>query len=233
MAFKGLRVFALAPARAGSKGVPGKNLRRFNGRPLLEHTIDAARSCEFIDDIILSSDSEEILNLGRRLGALSHLRSPLAATDSATATEVVANVIDDVIEGKFPGDCYIVYLQPTSPLRRGAHISAAFNLMAQTGSEGCVSVVHMSESPYKSYILSLEGRLQPIFDEQKTNSNRQCLPVAYYPNGAIYIFLVSEFLKKGQFPTNGAIPLIMSPEESIDIDTEEDLIYAESICRLR
>jgi CMP-N-acetylneuraminic acid synthetase len=221
----------LIPARGGSKGVPNKNLRRLNGKPLFEYAIDAAFECQFIDEIILSSDSDEILKLGEKLGVVTHVRSLLAASDISTASQVVLDVIFDKFKHNLSKDNYFVYLQPTSPFRTGAHITSAFELMGQHCVDGCISVIRMLQSPYKSYVMNSQGRLKSIFDEEKTNANRQTLPIAYYPNGAIYIFTASDFLRKNSFPTNGSVPLIMSPEDSIDIDTEQDFFKAESLCR--
>lgn len=231
MSFKGAKVVALIPARAGSKGIPHKNLRHFNGKPLVQHAINSALYCDVVDEIILSSDSEDILNIGRQMGIKTHLRSRSAADDGSTASQVILDLLSDESKSLHSGDAYIVYLQPTSPLRTSDHISAAFNSMDKKDSNGCVSVCLMTKSPFKSYILDSRGRLASLFEEEKTNANRQSLPETFYPNGAIYIFLVSDFLKKEGFPTNGAVPFIMSLEDSIDIDTEQDLLIAEKLCR--
>ena len=231
VSFKGVKVVALIPARARSKGIPHKNLRLFKGKPLVEHTINSALYCDVIDEIILSSDLEDILNVGRQMGIKTHLRSHSAADDNSTASQVLIDLLKNGSKSLLSGDVYIVYLQPTSPLRTSDHISAAFNLMDKKDVNRCVSVCLMTKSPFKSYILDSRGRLDSLFDEERTNANRQSLPVTYYPNGAIYIFLISDFLKKESFPTNGAVPFIMSLEDSIDIDTEQDLFIAEKLCR--
>lgn len=231
MSFKGAKVVALIPARGGSKGIPYKNQRLFNGQPLVQYAINSALYCDVIDEIILSSDSEDILNIGQQMGIKTHLRSRSAADDDSTASQVIVDLLNNGSKNFHSGDAYIVYLQPTSPLRTSEHISAAFNLMDKKDSDGCVSVCVMTKSPFKSYMLDSRGRLASLFDEEKTNENRQSLPETFYPNGAIYIFLVSDFLKKESFPTNGAVPFIMSLEDSIDIDTEQDILIAEKLCR--
>lgn len=231
LSFKNKEVVALVPARGGSKGIPGKNLRILGGIPLVTHTLRAAVGCELIDRVVLSSDSDTILSLGREIGAVSHRRSAIASNDSATAFDVVSDFINYLGPAKAVEDSYLVYLQPTSPFRTSAHIRAAFELMMATECDMCVSVVETTPSPYKSYALDSKGRLRSLFDEIKTNANRQSLPSVYHPNGAIYIFPVHEFVRRGVFPTNGAVPYIMSAAESIDIDLEEDFILAESLCR--
>jgi CMP-N-acetylneuraminic acid synthetase len=90
--------------------------------------------------------------------------------------------------------------------------------------------MELKKTPYKAFILSNEGLLKSLFDEELTSSNRQTLPTAYYPNGAMYIFLLSEFIKNGNFPSNGSLPFIMTEYESIDIDTEDDFVMMEKLC---
>ncbi|WVN42127.1 acylneuraminate cytidylyltransferase family protein [beta proteobacterium MWH-UniP1] len=231
MAFKNKAVVALVPARGGSKAVPGKNLRSLGGKPLVTHTLRAAIGCDLVDQVVLSSDSNAILSLGREAGVVIHRRSAIASNDSATAFDVVSDFINYLGPAKAVEDSYLVYLQPTSPFRTSAHIRAAFELMMATECDMCVSVVETTQSPYKSYTLDSKGRLRSLFDEAQTNANRQSLPSVYHPNGAIYIFPVHQFVRRGVFPTNGAVPYIMSVADSIDIDSEEDFVLAESLCR--
>ena len=210
--------------------MPGKNLRSFGGRPLVAHTLRAAIGCDLVDQVVLSSDSDAILSLGREAGVYSHRRSDIASNDSATAFDVVSDFVNHVASAESVEDGYLVYLQPTSPFRTSTHIRTAFELMLETECDKCVSVVEINQSPYKSYTLDSKGRLRPLFDETQTNANRQSLPCVYYPNGAIYIFPLHEFVRRGVFPTDGAVPYIMSAADSIDIDSEEDFILAESLC---
>jgi CMP-N-acetylneuraminic acid synthetase len=92
-----------------------------------------------------------------------------------------------------------------------------------------ISVVEMSKSPYKSFGLDTEGRLQSIFDERLSNVRRQDLPPAYLPNGAIYIFRISDYRERGGIPSNGSVPFIMSEADSLDVDTEADIRYLEYV----
>ena len=119
-------------------------------------------------------------------------------------------------------DPYIVYLQPTSPLRTAIHIDDAFNQMQRNNAHKLISVVEMAKSPFKSFILDRSGLLEALFDEDKTNARRQDLPRVYLPNGAIYIFRLSDFNCRSKFPSNGSMPYFMSDKDSLDIDTEAD-----------
>lgn len=210
----------LIPARGGSKGLTRKNLRDLAGKPLLHYAIDAARSSGHVSDIYLSSEDEEILASGRQAGCRAILRPAALAQDDSTATQVVQHFFETT---KLDGDPYIIYLQPTSPLRTSVHLDEAIGMMTAAGAESLVSVVELQKSPFKSFITGEDGRLKSLFEEQFSNHNRQQLPKAYIPNGAIYIFRKSLFLARGGFPSDGSLPYIMSAADSIDIDTEADL----------
>lgn len=221
-------MIALVPARGGSKGVALKNIRLLGGKPLLSYSLDAARSCDIIDKIVLSTDSKEILSFGRLWGVHTHARSQYASTDLATAADVVLEFLGNYQESPPYFDDYMVYLQPTSPFRSSIHIASAFALMEEMKVDACTSVVRLLRSPRKAFELNPQGLLQPLFDKFEANANRQSLPTAYYPNGAIYIFKISQFISIGGFPSNLSAPFEMSPEESLDIDSESDLSLAES-----
>ena len=220
---------ALVPARGGSKGVPRKNLRVIKGKPLIAHTLDAAKGSAYVDKVYLSSDDGEILEFGRSLNIETIDRDSSAATDAATAKDVVLDFIRQLAKPLIDENPYLVYLQPTSPLRTTAHIDAAFAELEAKGGSMSVSVVQLKKTPYKSFKLSEAGLLESLFEEKLSNANRQALPPTFYPNGAIYIFPLLEFIRNGGFPSNGSAPYIMSERESIDIDTEDDIAMMESL----
>lgn len=229
MTFKNRQVLALVPARGGSKGIPRKNLRLVRGKPLIEHTIQAAIESKVVDRVYVSSDDDEILRISSDMGAEPLKRPDAAASDTATATSVVLDFISQLPPSLMAADPYIVYLQPTSPLRTSSHIDGAFCKMDAENVSISLSVVQLKRLPYKSFKLTEDGLLQSLFDESLSNANRQALPVTYYPNGALYIFPLSEFLVKGGFPSNGSVPFVMSENDSIDIDTEDDIAMSERL----
>ena len=117
MAFDNHPVLALIPARGGSKGVPRKNLRLVKGKPLLAYTLEAAKNSSNVDTTYLSSDDTEILKVGESLGIQSILRPWQSSSDNATADDVVNHFLSILSQEMVSLDPYIVYLQPTSPLR--------------------------------------------------------------------------------------------------------------------
>jgi N-acylneuraminate cytidylyltransferase len=114
------RVLAVIPARAGSKGLPGKNHLVLSGKPLIQWTIEAALQTSGIDQVIVSSDDDVVINLADSLGVSAHRRAAALSGDTAQASAVIADAL-----AHFPGFQTLVYLQPTSPLRASVHIEEA------------------------------------------------------------------------------------------------------------
>jgi CMP-N-acetylneuraminic acid synthetase len=224
------RTVALIPARGGSKGVKRKNLREVAGKPLLQHTVDAARSCSSIGDIYLSSEDGEILAAGEGMGCKLVRRPAALAQDDSSANDVVFDFFNQV---PLADEDVILYLQPTSPLRTGAHLDDALAQMTKAGASGLVAVVELEKSPYKAFALDAQGKLESLFGERYSNYGRQQLPKAYMPNGAIYIFTKKLFTDRAGFPSNGSLPYIMSPADSVDIDTDADLELASRLMEQR
>lgn len=223
------QVFAIIPARGGSKGLPGKNLMKLAGKSLLERAIESAKDCLFVDATVVSSDDAEILGEALRLGAINHRRADAAATDESTAAGVILDFLNNAEVEIDPSiDPWIVYLQPTSPLRTSEMVEQVFDLLAKhPGAKSVVSVVKPNKSPY--WAMTAEGgKLKPLFPEAYS-ANRQSLPQAYLPNGAIYCFKLSEFKKENKFPFDGALAYVMSEDDSVDIDTQADFDRAAAL----
>lgn len=227
----GRPVVALIPARGGSKGLPRKNMTVIAGKPLIAYTIAAAKRSTIIDETFVSSDDNEILKTSAALGAQVILRPEHMANDTASPVAVVQHFVDALSESTRDRDPVVVYLQPTSPLRNEHHIDSLLREMSQARAFGAVSVVEANDPPYKAFRLDEKGRLLSLFDERLSNARRQDLPRCFYPNGAIYAFKVSAFESRNGFPSNDSLPFIMSRDESIDIDNQDDLVRAEAALR--
>lgn len=222
MALNGKPVIALVPARGGSKGVIGKNMRLVRGTPLVGYTLQAALKSQYITEVYLSSDDEQTLFYGQEIGVSLVRRPNEYSSDTASANSVVEHCLTIFAENLIEQDPYIVYLQPTSPLRTSEHIDDALRKMAERGLHKLISVVEMAKSPFKAFVLDEYGTLRALFEERVTNHRRQDLPKVYLPNGAIYIFRISDFRDQNAFPSNGSYPYIMCETDSLDIDTLDD-----------
>jgi CMP-N-acetylneuraminic acid synthetase len=226
-------ILALIPARRGSKGIPNKNRAIVAGRPLIDFTITAAKKSIFIDQLFVSSDCQEILNIARSLGATPISRPDEFSTDDASSVDVVSHFLTKLPRQYINTNPYIIFLQPTSPLRNHHHIDEAINLIQESTSDSLISVVEADKPPQKAFQLNNESKLVALIDEKMSNARRQDLPKCYFPNGAIYIFRVNLFIARNGFPSNGSLPYIMSKDVSIDVDQLSDLPEIEKILRTK
>lgn len=218
-------VLALIPARGGSKGLPGKNVRNFCGKPLIAWTIEASLACPNIDRVVLSSDDEEIMSVARAYGCeVPFRRDASLAEDSSSTVDVVIDALD-----RCPEAVTVVLLQPTSPLRTSEDISTALFLYQQSGAKSCVSVCEAAQSPYWMFSISNQDTLVPIIQDAVAH-RRQELQTAYALNGAIYIADTEWLRTSRSFIDTKTIALVMPQSRSIDIDTLEDFELAEFFC---
>ena len=225
-------VIAFIPARGGSKGLPGKNLMKLGGMSMIQRAVASATDWlggSKVDVTVVSSDDEAILAEAKAAGAVTFRRSPFAASDEATAADVLRDYFGspDVMVDLDGRDPWIVYLQPTSPARTGLHVEEAFKMLTP-GVRSVVSVTTPEKSPYWTLNINERGQLTPLFP-QAFEANRQTLQAAYIPNGAVYIFKLSDFIASGAVPVTNAAAYIMTREESVDIDTKEDFEKAKAL----
>lgn len=218
------KVIAIIPARGGSKGIKNKNIIPLLNKPLLAYSIEAAQESGVVDEIYVSSDSAEILAVAREYGARTIERDPSLALDETPTDPVITEFI---LKANLESKDIILLLQPTSPLRTAQHIREA--LAEFRDFPGCyclIGVYEINNKYLKAYIGGGEF-LRPVGGEHTSYTRRQDLPSLYMPNGAIYIFTVGDFLREEKIPRSHTIPYLMSVNDSMDIDTPEDLAIAE------
>jgi CMP-N,N'-diacetyllegionaminic acid synthase len=224
-----LRVLGLIPARAGSKGVPGKNERVLAGRPLLERARDAATASGAIDRLVLSTDSESVAELGRSLGIeVPFMRPADLATDAAAMLPVVQHALRALGKVGYRPDA-VALLQPTSPLRTGTRIAQAIELLA--ADERATSVVSVAPIPphlSPHYAMRIDdGRLVSFLSEGVLITRRQDVPAAYFRDGTIYLTRTDVVIASGDLYGDRCIPLVLPADEALSIDTEADWAEAE------
>lgn len=218
------KTIALIPARGGSKGIPQKNIVNLAGKPLLSHTIHAAQAAQVFDAIYVSSDDAQILTVAEKDGAAIIRRHPDLAQDHSPTNPVIQECIE---KQGLAADDIIVLLQPTSPLRTARDIEASLRLYL--GQQDCdvLKSVCAADNKYLYAYVGADPYLTPAMPEFAKISRRQDLPNIYLPNGAIYIFSVTQFQYKQAIPDTKVIAYVMPEAKSIDIDTPEDLKRAE------
>ncbi len=218
---QGKKVLALIPARGGSKGVPGKNLRKVGGKSLLAWTIDAAKASKYIDSVVLSSDSLEIITAAKQLGCSAPFVRPAEfARDESPGIDPVLHAL-----GELPGFDYLVLLQPTSPLRTAEDIDHCLESVDNAKGDFCMSIAPSSDSPFWMYFLGDDHRLVPVINDRPAIARRQLLPPTFVPNGAVYVGRVPALVRDKTFLTATTIGVEMPSARSLDIDTEADFQY--------
>jgi len=224
------KILAIIPARCGSKGLKDKNILPLANTPLIGHTLNVAISIGFIDRIIVSTDCKEIAGIVKNYGDfVPFLRPPELATDKAGSLDVILHTID-YLESQNERFKYILFLQPTSPLRTSIDIEHAFSLLDEKKAEAIISVSEMEHSPLWSNTLS-EDLCMHNFIKKEHIKNRQELPTYYRINGAIYIADITYFKKQNGFHGPETYAYIMPPGRSVDIDNEIDLELAELLLK--
>lgn len=220
------KTLALIPARAGSKGLPGKNIRMLAGKPLLAWSIEAAQAAG-LTHIEVSTDCKEIAAIAREHGAsVPDLRPAELATDKASSIDVVLHALQQARDRGEDYD-YLLLLQPTSPLREAKDIRAAFKLLRAHQAASVVSVCPCDHHPWYSNSLPADGSMADFLRPELRNSQRQQLLPYYRLNGAIYLARVEYLHEEKQFLGKQTFALPMPPERSVDIDTQLDFDFAD------
>jgi len=219
------RTIATICARGGSKGLPGKNIRDFAGRPLIAHTVAHALGCADIEAVYVSTDDVQIADAARAAGAVvPFLRPAELATDDAGKLPVIEHLVSH-LERQGEVIARIVDLQPTSPLRDSADIAAA--LRARADAQLVVSVAPAADNPYFNLVEQGSDGLVHLSKGQGS-ARRQDVPPVYALNGSIYVWqraALSHAAVHGLWSVSVA-PYVMPRWKSVDIDTLEDFEYA-------
>lgn len=227
-------VLALVPARGGSKGVPGKNVRPLAGRTLLDYVTAAARASGCVDRMVLSTDSEAIATVGRAAGLeVPFLRPAELAQDETPMLPVVRHALDWLrADGWVPE--FVVLLQPTSPLRRPSHIEDAVRRLADSGADSVVTVVEVPRHYSPDYVMKIENDgLRPFLPEGARVTRRQDARRAYSRDGTVYAFRRETVERFGDIYGARCLPLLVDPAESLSIDSPGDWAAAENILAAR
>jgi CMP-N-acetylneuraminic acid synthetase len=233
-------VVAVIPARGGSKGLPGKNILLLMGKSVLVYTVEAALQARSLDRVILSTDSEEIAEVGRLAGAeVLFMRPAELATDSAHPTAVLEHAVTYLEETDGYITELVVTLQPTSPLRVSSDIDDAVQLLQNNGEmDSVITIMEVGLPPY--WVLRTDGPyLRPFIDDGTDYSlmRRQELEQTYRPNGAVYVtrreLLKNRGLIFSAFSQGKTGYVLMDPIRSLDIDTQTDFTVIESILKDR
>ena len=216
---------AMITARGGSKRIPRKNIKEFNGKPIIAYSIEAALSSGVFDEVMVSTDDEEIADIAKKYGAkVPFLRSEKTSNDYATTVDVIEEVLEEYKKRGQEFD-YFACIYPTAPFITGERLKSATGQLVSSGADALIPVVRFSYPPQRAMVVRDE-RL--IFREPENLSKRsQDLEPYFHDAGQFYILRTESFLKNRALMVGDIIPLELSELEVQDIDNETDWKIAE------
>ncbi len=224
-----MEILGFIPARSGSKGIPGKNMKMLAGKPLMQYTFEAAKKSRYIDRIVLSTDDSQYADFAGREGVEPLLRPGELAGDAAPMKEVVRYHLEEFKKEGYEPDIFVL-LQPTSPLRTEEDIDEALTfLLKDEEADSVVSVMKVPHNCLPMKIMKEEkGALVFLEKDGEKYTTRQELPTLYARNGpAVLAFRTKSFLESKSFYGKRCIKYLMPEERSVDIDTPFDFALAE------
>jgi YrbI family 3-deoxy-D-manno-octulosonate 8-phosphate phosphatase len=229
-------ILALIPARGGSKGIPGKNIRSFAGFPLIAWSITAAKQSELVTRVIVSTDDPSIAAVAREYGAEAPFLRPAEISQDATTDlpvfEHALKWLEDV-EGYRPD--IVIQLRPTSPIRPRSMIDDAIRILLEHTDADCVrGVVPAGQNPFKMWKFNGEGKpLNALLEAEGIpepyNAPRQVLPPVYWQTGHIDAIRISTITQKKSLTGDVIYPLLIDPAYTVDIDTLPDWAKYETV----
>jgi N-acylneuraminate cytidylyltransferase len=224
-----MKSLVIIPARAGSKGLPGKNWKFLNGKPLIQYSIEVALELFDNEEICITTDSVEVIELAQTLGLpVPFVRPSELASDTAESQEVILHAIRFWEENYYTPDS-VVLLQPTSPFRKSAHIKGALDVF-NNSIDMVVGVKETKANPY--YILREENEMGFLVPSKIGNfTRRQNCPKVFEINGAVYIINPNSVKNKAMQSFERIIKYQMDEISSHDIDDEIDWFVAEALIK--
>lgn len=226
------KILAIIPARSGSKGLPGKNIKEICGKPLIYWTIKSAKESKYIDDIVISTDSEEIATVAKKLGArVPFLRPKELAADDTPSFDVIKHVLDNNSENMD----YIVLLEPTSPLRTSDDIDNA--IVSLLGNREATSLVGIckTESQNPAFLINCnsENFISGYENKNIKSLRRQDIQDVFFLEGSIYLSQTKALLQNKTFYHEKTIGYEFPKWKSLEIDDIYDFIMVEALMRYK
>lgn len=228
-----MNTVALIPARGGSKGLPGKNIRLLAGKPMLAWTIEAARGASGVGRVVVSTDDPEIARVAVEWGAEApFLRPAELALDTSSSVSVACHFLDWLgARGQTPD--YLLFLQPTSPLRTAGDIESALELADRCRPPGVIGVSEIDPMFHPWFAKRIEpgGRLADFDRPEPPNLRRQDLPAACAVNGSVYLCQSGVVIRDQTLQPAGALACVLPAERALDVDTARDFFLADLLLK--
>ncbi|GFE58479.1 cytidylyltransferase domain-containing protein [Geobacter sp. AOG1] len=228
------RVLAVIPARGGSKGLPGKNIKELCGKPLIAWSIEAGRESRYIDRLVVSTDSDEIANIARSYGAEVPFKRPeYLATDTATTFAVLQHALEYYQYSRQEVFDYLVLLEPTSPLREISDIEKALEKIENNPSADSIVSIARVESCHPAFMIRMDKQNELIsgFHYELKYLRRQDIEELFFLEGSIYVSKVPELLEQGTFYHQRTSGYVVPKWKSLEIDDMDDFIMVEALMK--
>lgn len=228
---KNNNILAIIPARGGSKGIPGKNIKPLGGKPLLQYTFESAKESKLLSLVILSSDDVEIINFAKSIGLeVPFVRPAHLATDVSGSLEVIQHALTFFKEKGETFDV-VCLLQPTTPFRESGSIDAAIQQFLNSDFDSLVSVreVPAEFNPHWVFEADEKACLHIATGEKEIIKRRQELPQAYFRDGSIYLTKAEVVLKKDSLYGDKIGYIVSQSERFVNLDTMADWERAEKL----
>lgn len=232
--YKNRTFLVIIPARGGSKGLPGKNIREICGKPLIAWSIEAGVKSSYVDEVMVTTDYQEIADISKNYGAnVPFLRPDFLASDTSTSFDAVKHVIDfykTELNREFD---YIVLLEPTSPLREDGDIDSMIEKIVQNESEfdSIVSIGEVHEHPSIMKKTINDETLAPYCETLELKTRRQDNDTAYFPYGVAYIVKTKSLLDEKTFYTKRNTFYKIKRYQCYEIDDIYDFLAIENIMK--
>ncbi len=230
----GKKILAVIPARGGSKGLPGKNIRPLVGKPLISWSIEQGLSSKYIDKVVVSTDSPGIAEIARKAGAhVPFLRPERLATDNAASIDVILHAIDQLSDAGEMFDI-VVMLEPTSPLRESADLDNAIKLLIETPDAESIVGICRVESAHPQFLVKLEERyLRPYINKDYRVLRRQEIDDLYFFEGSLYISHIDKLRTRKNFYHDKCIGYVVPKWKSFEVDDMIDFFITEALLSAR
>ncbi len=231
----GKRVLAVVPARGGSKGLPGKNVRLVGGKPLLAWSVEVGLASRYVDKLAVSTDASDIAEVSRAAGAeVPFLRPAALASDTASSIDVLLHCIDFYHEQGLSFDL-LALLEPTSPLREVSDVERALELLTSMPEAESVVSVCRSEGghPVFLYNLGAKQKLTPFSSEAGQHIRRQDLSPVFFPEGTMYAAKIESLRARRSFYHHKTYAYEVPRWKALEIDEISDLVCADALLKYR
>lgn len=232
--YKGKKILAIIPARGGSKGLPGKNIKELCGKPLIAWSIEHAQKSKYVDELFISTDSQEIADVAEQFGApCPELRPAELARDTAPSSEFIVYTLEKMKkEGK--SFDYFILLEPTSPLRDVEDVDKSIEMLVDNPvAESVMGVVRAEDSNPAFMVKIGEGGLMIPFMGKAETLRRQDIPDAYYFEGTVYLSKCDAYMEKKAFYHDKTLPYVVPKWKSFEIDDIIDFTIIEAIMKMK